>query len=126
MASKGNVAKMTKKNIFTSKQWCIKPGKEGSVVQGQLLISLFSIKLHFLLTASPPWCDIIVLSCLLVYEILVLPIPCQQLPSRAQTLACTVGCQTLPPANTHELGRAGCQRLLKSKLNQKHNFHHWC
>jgi len=30
-------------------QWWIQPGKTGSVAEGQLLMSLFSIKPHFLL-----------------------------------------------------------------------------
>jgi len=31
----------------TLAQWHIQPGRKGSVTEGQLLISLFSIKLHF-------------------------------------------------------------------------------
>jgi len=36
-------------------QWRIYPGKNGSFAQAQLLILLFSIKLHFLLRLEIDW-----------------------------------------------------------------------
>jgi len=47
-------------------------------------------------------------------SILVLAIPCQQLPPGARTPACTVGCQRLPPANANsrlaEREARGCSK----------------
>ena len=47
-------------------------------------------------------------------SILVLAIPCQQLPPGARTPACTVGCQRLPPGNANsrlaERDARGCSK----------------
>jgi len=47
----------------------------------------------------------------------VLPIPCQQLPPGVRTPVLTAGRQTLPLGERdHAFGGAGCQSLLKGKL----------
>jgi len=47
-------------------------------------------------------------------SILILAIPCQQLPPGARAPACTVGCQRLPPANANsrlaEQDTRGCSK----------------
>ena len=83
-------------------------------------------------------------------SILILAIPCQQLPPGARTPACTVGCQRLPPANANSRlaeqeargcsksqianitfiigihSRSGQQKKPWPKMSMKNkNFHRW-
>jgi len=57
-------------------------------------------------------------------SIVVLAIPCQQLPPGARTPAHSGVPEIVSRERELTFGRAGRQRLLKIS-NHKHNFHHW-
>jgi len=105
------------KNIKMTKKNCVQipGGKAGKTLIAEVsrLIGLFNT-FHSGVRDTCTFLPTLAYQCT---SILVLAIPCHQVPPRAQTPACTVGCQRLPPANTNSrLAKRHARGCSKSQI----------